>query len=135
MKRIIVCLVGVLLCAGCASVSDVSSNTWRKTKSLFGGGGDKPEGKKVTLETYPSRTTVSTLEQPKMEVKTQPTKVQVKVRTAADKVPPPSGPQEEKKPDRENLTPAERRLQEKIDRDVERLHKKHKGGGIMGILR
>lgn len=133
MNRVIVCLLIVTFGSGCASVSNVSSGAWRKTKSLFGGG-DEPEMKKVTVETYPSRTTISTLEQPKMQVQTQPVQVQVQPQAAVDRIPPQPAAEEEKI-DLEKLTPEERRLQEKIDRTVERLRKKHKGGGLMGIFR
>jgi hypothetical protein len=133
MKRAIVGLMIMVFCVGCASVSNVGSSAWRKTRSLFGGGG-KPEAKKVTVETYPSRTTISTLEQPKMQVQTQPKKVEVQPRPTVESVPPQTGPKVEKKIDRENLPPEERRVQEQIDRTVENLQKKHKGGGIMGIF-
>jgi hypothetical protein len=133
MKRAIVGLMIMVFCVGCAGVSNVGSSAWRKTRSLFGGGG-KPEAKKVTVETYPSRTTISTLEQPKMQVQTQPKKVEVQPRSTVERVSPQSGPEVEKKVDRENLPPEERRVEEQIDRTVEKLQKKHKGGGIMGIF-
>ena len=136
MNRIVACGLVVFLCVGCASVSEMSSATWQKTKSLFGAGDGEPKGKKVTLETYPSRTTVSTLEQPKMQVQTKPTKVEVQPRTAPPSVAPETVPQQDPaKPDRANLSPAERRLEERIDRKVEELRKKHKSGSLMGIFR
>ena len=141
MKNLLIGIFVVLLSVGCGSVSRVGSGAWHKTKALFGHGDEETKTQKVTVETYPSRTTISTLDQPKIQVKTQPKKVEVQVQPLA-KQEPATGtqgveqvPAQEGKADRKNLSPEERRLQEKIDRDVERLRKKHGHRGFMGIFK
>ncbi len=133
MYRIAAILLITLFCSGCAGVSKTTSSTWGKTKSLFGLGGEKPE-RKITVDTYPSRTVVSTQQNPNMEVKTQPEKVEVEV------LPPPSAVVTQEAPpeqetERADLSPEERRLQEEIDETVKELRKKHSGGGLFGIFK
>jgi len=131
MRQLAAAILILFFCAGCGGVS----SAWKKTKSTIGLGGDEPRTHKVTVETYPERTTVSTLENPDMEVQTKPTREQVEVRPS---VTTPSvqtdGTSESAQPDREDLSPEERRLEEKIDEQVEELRRKHGRDGIWGIF-
>ena len=150
MKNLAAVLVLLLCFSGCSSVKKVSSNAWGSTKSLFGMGEPK-QPKKVTVETYQSRTVVSTVEQPEMQVKTEPKKVEVQplvpsaqeastetaapATSATPATPAASQSSSTETPDRANLSPSERRLQEEIDRKVDNIRQKHSNPGLMGIFK
>ncbi len=133
MYRISAIALIIVFCLGCAGVSKTSSSAWRKTKSVFGIE-SQPEDRKITVETYPQRTVVSTKDSPNMQVKTEPKKVEVQTRPDTVSTQP-STTSVEPETDQENLTPEERALQEKIDEKVEELRRKHSGGGLFGIFK
>ncbi|HOE09883.1 MAG TPA: hypothetical protein PLQ35_03655 [bacterium] len=153
MKNLAAVLVLLLCFSGCSSVKKISSNTWGGAKSLFGMGEPK-QPKKVTVETYQSRTVVSTVEQPEMQVQTEPKKVEVQplVPSAQETSTEPAAPATSaaptvpaapaasqapttETPDRANLSPDERRLQEEIDRKVNDIRHKHSNPGLMGVFK
>lgn len=160
MKQAITTVMILVLSTACATVSDMGSGAWRKTKSLFGAGEEKTGVQKITVERYPSRTVISTVEQPEMQVQTKPQKVQVQPRATLESLPaqagtpegeastraettrerrrarvPLTGPRHGPVPlKRAGVAPDERRLQEKIDRTVEELRRKHQRQRMWGIF-
>ncbi len=160
MRYTITAIMILVLSSGCATVSDVGSSAWRRTKSLFGAGEEETAIQKTTVETYPSRTVISTLEQPEMRVETKPEKVQVQPRGTLETAPSQiAGQQDETRSGAETprakrrqpgpvmgptqgpvplkgaqVDREERSVQEKIDRTVEELRKKHQRQRIWGIF-
>jgi len=132
IKTLTVALALLLCFSGCSSVKKISSNAWGDTKSLFGVGEPK-QPKKVTVETYQSRTVVSTVEQPKMQVKTEAKKVEVQPQVPA--APSASQAPSTETPDRANLSPDESRVQNEIDQKVNELRRKHSNPGLMGVFK